>query len=94
MCYIRAVLQVHDRKSKVRVKAAANDILKSAERPFNIIEEFSSLSPKRKMLLCDYLFLESRQTFEATVKLLWPEAGHRDMKKLQSFLNLLKKKNS
>ncbi len=34
---------------------------------------------------------EGRQTFQNTVKLLWPEAGSGDMKKLEKFLFLLKK---
>ena len=67
------------------------DILRSAEQPFNIIEEFAALSPKRKVLLCDHLFTEGRDIFQNTINLLWPEARLHDMKKLEKFLNLLKK---
>lgn len=67
------------------------DLLKSAQQPFNIIEEFSTLSPKRKFLLCDHLFGVSRTTFQNTVRLLWPEAQPKDMRKLEKFLILLQK---
>lgn len=66
------------------------DLLQRAEQHFNIIEEFAALSPKRKVLLCDHLFSEGRFTFQQTVKLLWPEADVKDMKKLEKFLFLLK----
>jgi hypothetical protein len=68
-----------------------NDILKQAEKPFSIIEEFAMLSAKRKVLLCDHLFAEGRTTFQNTVKLLWPEASTQDTKKLENFLILLRK---
>jgi len=67
------------------------EILRQAEQPFNIIEEFSALSAKRKVLLCDHLFVEGRHTFEKTVNLLWGEATHKDVRKLEKFLYLLKK---
>lgn len=67
------------------------DLLKQAEQPFNIIEEFAALSGKRKILLCDHLFIEGRSTFESTVNLLWPEATAKDAKKLEKFMQLLKK---
>lgn len=70
---------------------STDDILKQAEQPFSIIEEFATLSPKRKLLLCDQLFTEGRKTFQSTVHLLWPEADTLDMHKLESFLILLKK---
>ncbi len=66
------------------------DLIKSAEQPFNIIEEYAALSPKRKVLICDHFFVEGRDTYEGTVKLLWPEATKQDMKKLGNFLILLK----
>ena len=66
------------------------DMLKSAHRPFSIIEEFAALNPKRKALLCDHLFVEGRMTFQDTAQLLWPEAEYKDMKKLENFLILLK----
>jgi hypothetical protein len=67
------------------------DLLKQAQQPFSIIEEFAMLSAKRKVLLCDHLFAEGRDTFRNTVKLLWPEANDIDVKKLESFLILLRK---
>ncbi len=68
------------------------EILKSAEEPFSIIEEFAALNSKRKILLCDHLFMEGRVTFQNTVRLLWPEADEADMKKLEKFLTVLKAK--
>ncbi len=73
------------------MRTTANDILMKAEQPFNVIEEFAALSPKRKVLICDHLFAEGPHTFRQTVKLLWPEAEPRDMKKLEKFLIVLKK---
>jgi hypothetical protein len=67
------------------------DILRSAEKPFNIIEEFAALSPKRKVLLCDHLFKGGRYTFQNTVRLLWPESMPRDLRKLEQFLQSLKR---
>ncbi len=75
----------------MRMAINTNELLKQAQQPFNIIEEFACLSPKRKVLLCDHLFAEGRPTFNNTVQLLWPEATLRDMKKLEKFLYLLKK---
>lgn len=66
------------------------ELIKQAELPLNIIEEYAALSPKRKVLLCDHYFIEGRTTYEQTVKLLWPEATKKDMKKLGNFLVLLK----
>ena len=63
-----------------------SQLIKQAEQPFNIIEEFAALSPKRKVLLCDHLFIEGRDTFQNTVKLLWSEAGSKDIRKLEKFL--------
>ena len=70
--------------------ATIRELLKSAEQPLNIIEEYAALSPKRKVLLCDHYFVEGRETYENTVRLLWPEATKKDMKKLGNFLVLLK----
>lgn len=61
------------------------------ENTFNVIEEFSMLSGARKMLLCDHLFIEGRPVFEKTVKVLWPQAQAQDIKKLEKFLQLLRK---
>ncbi len=66
------------------------DLIKSSEQPFNIIEEYAALSPKRKVLLCDHYFVEGRNIFAGTVELLWPEATAQDIKKLENFLVLLK----
>ena len=71
--------------------ANITELLKQAEQPFNIIEEFAALSAKRKVLLCDHLFIEGHSTFEKTVKLLWGEASDKDVKKLEKFLQILKK---
>ena len=68
-----------------------DDLLKQAQQPFSIIEEFATLIAKRKVLLCDHLFIEGFETFQNTVKLLWPEATLLDVKKLESFLVLLRK---
>ena len=70
--------------------ASIRDLIKSAEQPLNIIEEYTALSPKRKVLLCDHFFIEGRAAFENTVMLLWPEATKQDIKKLGNFLILLK----
>ena len=70
--------------------ATIKDLIKSAEQPFNIIEEYVALSPKRKVLLCDHFFVEWHDVFRNTVKLLWPEANKQDIKKLGNFLILLK----
>lgn len=67
------------------------DLLQQASKPFSIIEEFAVLSAKRKVLLCNHLFGESRRTFRNTVKLLWPEATSLDMRKLEGFLMALRK---
>lgn len=66
------------------------DLMKSAEQPFSIIEEYAALSPRRKLLLCDHYFVEGRETYENTVRVLWPEATKKDMKKLGNFLIILK----
>lgn len=71
--------------------ASINDLLKRAQQPFNIIEEFAALTPKRKVSICDRLFVEGREAYQNTVQLLWPEASAQDMKKLENFLILLKK---
>ena len=66
-------------------------ILDSASQPFNIIEEYAALSPKRKVLLCDNLFIEGKVPFQNMVKLLWPESQPKDMKKLEKFLTLIRR---
>ena len=74
-----------------KMYANANDLINSAQSPFNIIEEYAALSPKRKVLLCDTLFVETRTDFQNMVRLLWPEAVAKDMKKLEKFLFLIRK---
>ncbi len=59
---------------------------------FDIIQEFSKLSPRRKVLLCDHLFLEGQQVFYNTVEILWADAKRDDMKRLEKFLYSLKNK--
>lgn len=66
-------------------------LVKQVEQPFNIIEEFADLNARRKIILCDHLFLEGYNTFEETVKTLWRQATQKDVKKLETFLYLLKK---
>lgn len=66
------------------------DLLQSATQPFSIIEEYAALSPKRKFLLCDQLFIEGERSFENMVRLLWPEAEGVDIQKLQKFLVLIR----
>ncbi|MGH1398171.1 MAG: hypothetical protein ACRBCT_03060 [Alphaproteobacteria bacterium] len=66
------------------------ELLNSAQKPFNIIEEYAALNPKRKVLLCDNLFIEGKVPFQNMVKLLWPEAQNKDMKKLEKFLTLIR----
>jgi hypothetical protein len=72
------------------MQATIHNLLKSARPSFNIIEEFASLSPKRKMSICDRLFVDGREPFQSTIKLLWPQASAMDLKKLENFLILLK----
>jgi hypothetical protein len=73
------------------MRTSIHDLLKKAHQPFSIIEEFAALSPKRKLSLCDRLFVEGREAYESTVRLLWPEATAQDLRKLENFLVLLKK---
>lgn len=70
---------------------SALNIIQKSKEPFRVLEEFAALSPKRKMLLCDHLFIEGRKTYQKTVSLLWPEATLTDMRRLEKFLMSLKK---
>lgn len=79
------------RNEQTGMSELAYNLIEQAKEPFHIIEEFASLSPKRKMLLCDHLFNEGRKAYQNTVKLLWPEANFDDMRKLEKFLELLKR---
>ena len=60
---------------------------------FNVIEEFSVLSPRRKVLLCDNLFIEGRQSFCNSVEILWPQSKAEDARRLEKFLLSLKKRS-
>ncbi len=75
------------------MRSGLREITESVDKPFSIIEEFAALSPKRKVLLCDHLFVEGRQAFYNTVELLWPEATNQDAKKLEKFLFTLKNRS-
>lgn len=68
----------------------AKELLESAQAPFNIIEEYAALSPKRKVLLCEQLFMDGKARFNNMVMLLWPEATKHDMKRLEKFLIALR----
>jgi hypothetical protein len=57
---------------------------------FNIIEEYAAISPKRKVMLCEHLFIENNAMFQQTVRIMWPEASDKDIKKLSKFLILIK----
>ncbi|MAI62862.1 MAG: hypothetical protein CBB87_10345 [Micavibrio sp. TMED27] len=64
------------------------------EERFGIIEEFSLLSPRRKAMLFDHIQGSSDTIFERSVRLIWPDAKDSDVKKLRSFLVLLKHGNN
>lgn len=61
---------------------------------FNIVEEYKALNPKRKLLLCDHLFLEGRKAFQGTVEMFWPEADDQDMRTLEKFLTKMKSRSN
>lgn len=75
------------------MRSGMRDVLEQVSSHFNIISEFSELSPRRKVLLCDHLFIEGRQAFYSTVELLWPQSTAADAKKLEKFLYSLKNKS-
>lgn len=72
------------------MKSGLRDLAESIGQQFNIIEEFSNLAPRRKVLLCDHLFTEGRQAFYNTVELLWPDSTQADALRLEKFLFSLK----
>ena len=72
------------------IHAKIVNIAEYDEPRFSIIEEFAHLNPNRKLALCDDLFIKGRSVFKNTVKLLWPDARPMDVKKLESFITLLK----
>lgn len=75
------------------MRSGLRDIIDNAEKHFNIISEFSELTPRRKVLLCDHLFTEGRQAFYNTVELLWPQSSAEDAKRLEKFLYSLKNRS-
>ncbi len=64
--------------------------LQGFQGPFSIVQAYSGLSPRAKRMLCDQLFTEGPEIFSKAVKHLWSQAGAHDVKKLESFLQLLK----
>ncbi len=72
------------------MKSGLRDVVDRQGSGFDIIEEFSELTPRRKVLLCDHLFTEGRQAFYNTVELLWPQSDADDAKRLEKFLYSLK----
>ncbi len=72
------------------MKSGLRDVVETQNTRFEIIEEFSELTPRRKVLLCDHLFTEGRQAFYNTVELLWPQSRPDDAKRLEKFLYSLK----
>ncbi|MGH1404880.1 MAG: hypothetical protein ACRBDL_11630 [Alphaproteobacteria bacterium] len=75
------------------MKSGLRDVAEGSVGQFSVIEEFSDLAPRRKVLLCDHLFTEGRQAFYNTVELLWPQATLGDAKKLEKFLYSLKNRS-
>ncbi len=69
------------------------DFVDSNSAEFNIIEEFSALTPRRKVLLCDNLFVEGQQAFYNMVEVLWSESSMVDTKRLEKFLYSLKNRS-
>ncbi len=75
------------------MNSGLRDIADQGSKFFNIIEEFSELTPRRKVLLCDHLFTEGRQAFYNTIEILWPQATADDAKRLEKFLYSLKNRS-
>ncbi len=75
------------------MNSGLRDITEQGSKVFNIIEEFSDLTPRRKVLLCDHLFTEGRQAFYNTIEILWPQASSDDAKRLEKFLYSLKNRS-
>ena len=74
------------------MKSSLREVIEASGGSFDIIEEFSELSPRRKVLLCDHLFTEGRQAFYNTIELLWPQSNDEDVHSLEKFLYSLKYK--
>lgn len=75
------------------MNSGLRDIADQGNRVFNIVEEFSELTPRRKVLLCDHLFTEGRQAFYNTIEILWPQSSADDAKRLEKFLYSLKNRS-
>ena len=75
------------------MRSGMRDVTEGEKDVFDIIEEFSELTPRRKVLLCDHLFTEGRQAFYNTVELLWPQSKAQDAKRLEKFLYSLRNKS-
>lgn len=74
------------------MKSTLREVIESTGGSFDIIEEFSELTPRRKVLLADHLFVEGSQAFYNTIELLWPQSNHEDARELEKFLYSLKYK--
>lgn len=74
------------------MKSTLREVIESTGGHFDIIEEFSELTPRRKVLLCDLLFAEGSQTFYSTIELLWPQSNSDDARELKKFIYSLKHK--
>jgi hypothetical protein len=75
------------------MKSGLRDISENLNQTFDVVQAFSELNPRRKVLLCDHLFTEGRQAFYNTVELLWPEASDADARRLEKFLFSLKNRS-
>jgi hypothetical protein len=80
------------RKQTMNFSSNVKALIQDIEFNFDIVEEYKALNVKRKLLICDHLFLEGRKTFHGTVEMLWPEADDQDMRKLEKFLVNMKTK--
>ncbi|MBI1300374.1 MAG: hypothetical protein GC137_01825 [Alphaproteobacteria bacterium] len=73
------------------MRSGLRDIsIQKSQQGFDVIEAFSELNPRRKILLCDQLFTEGSSAFHNMVELLWPEAYPSDARKLEHFLYKIK----
>ena len=75
------------------MKSGLRDVIEATGGTFDIIDEFSQLTPRRKVLLCDHLFIEGSQAFYNTIELLWPQSNAEDARALEKFLYSLKNKH-
>ncbi len=75
------------------MKSGMRDVIEGETKQFDAVIAFADLAPRRKVLLCDHLFIEGRQAFYNTVEILWPQATASDAKKLEKFLYSLRNKS-